>query len=209
MTTVLTTPINDGSSIRILLVAPLAAFTTAVLVMFMYKLVVTNFVAPKDKPELIIPEVTWEEPVVETILDKSKPELNETVEMPPVILPNEGPVDDGMDVTIPTTGAGTFELTFNPNSTNNSYPIARVMVGAQYPSTAAARGIEGYVDVQFDVAASGATENIQVVGYEPSTIFNRAATRAAAKWKFQPKMIDGKPVRFEGMVKRVRFEMQK
>lgn len=209
MTTVLTTPLNDSSSMRILFVAPMAAATTAVLVMFMYKLVVTNFVAPEEKPQLTIPEVTWEVPKLEPRLDKSKPELNETKELPPVIPPSDGTLDNQVDVHIPIAVTGKVVADFDPRTATNSFPIARVMVGAQYPSIAASRGIEGYVDVQFDVAASGATENIQVVGFEPSTIFNRAATRAVAKWKFQPKMIDGSPVKFEGMVKRVRFEMQK
>lgn len=208
-TSVLTTTIDSGSPLRFILATPVAAFVTVVLITFMYKLVVTNFVAPEEIETPTIPDVSWEERVIVDQIDTSKPEKEDTTPPPPAPIPSEDPVLDPADITVPTGFKDNVVEEFNPGFLENGMPIARVMVGAKYPSRAIAGGIEGFVDVRFDVAASGATENLQVVGFEPSTIFNKEALRAVSKWKFQPKMVNGQPVKFEGLVKRIRFEMQK
>lgn len=208
-TTVLTAPMDNGGSLRFFLVAPIAAATTAVLLTFMYKLVVTNFETPEEKPDLPIPEVSWETPTLEVRVDTSKPEIEDSTPPPAPHLTPDNPVVDEGAIQLFSMTKKSVVPEFDPGAFSDGMPIARVMVGAQYPSRAIAKGIEGYVDVQFDVAASGATENLQVVAFEPSTIFNRAALNAVSRWKFQPKMVNGKPVKFQGMVKRIRFEMQK
>jgi protein TonB len=91
----------------------------------------------------------------------------------------------------------------------DSLPFARVMAPPVYPARAMQRGIEGFVDVRFDVTASGATQNVRVIYAEPAGVFDQAAQSAVARWRFQPRMVDGKPEAFEGLSKRVRFNLEK
>lgn len=74
-------------------------------------------------------------------------------------------------------------------------------VDPEYPARAAQRGIEGWVLVSFTVDESGAVINqsINVEDAEPPNIFNRAAIRAAEKFRFQPPTDSDEPSRIEGV----------
>ena len=87
--------------------------------------------------------------------------------------------------------------------------VPLVRVNPQYPMRAQQRGIEGWVEVEFTISAAGTVKNARVVGYEPSTIFNKSALRAILKWKYNPKMQDGKPVERPGIIVRLGFQLAK
>ncbi len=72
---------------------------------------------------------------------------------------------------------------------SNVIPLVRVP--PRYPMRAARRRIEGWVKVEFTITETGSVKDAVVVEAQPSDIFNRAALRAIAKWKFKPKVIDG------------------
>ena len=55
-------------------------------------------------------------------------------------------------------------------------------------------GTEGWVKVAFTVTETGTVKDVSVVEAEPRRIFDRAAKTAILKWKFKPKMVDGKAV---------------
>lgn len=194
---------------RLVAVFLLAAFVTSILLLFMYNLVVNEFVAPEEKPLPTIPDIVWDMPKPMVIRSTSKPSRkNEPV---PPIIPNltTDPVKGGIVIPPVTNGViGTREkidFSFGAGET----PIARILVAPRYPGGAIARRIEGYVDVRFDVTAQGSTKNLQIIHAAPENIFNKAALKAVEKWRFDPKTIDGKPVAYIGMLKRVRFELNK
>jgi protein TonB len=102
------------------------------------------------------------------------------------------------------------ELAGGPNvgaagADTNIVPLVRV--APQYPMRAQQRGIEGWVEVSFTISTAGTVKNPRVVAYHPSTIFNRAALRAIRKWKYNPKIEDGKPVEQSDTV-RLTFELE-
>ncbi len=55
-----------------------------------------------------------------------------------------------------------------------------------YPSRAAARGIEGWVDVEFTVGADGRPRDARVVNANPRAVFDSAALEAIARWRYEP-----------------------
>ena len=57
----------------------------------------------------------------------------------------------------------------------------------------------GYVQLQFDVDTKGSPENIQVIESQPEGLFDDAAVIALSKWKYNPKITDGKPVKQLGL----------
>jgi len=83
-----------------------------------------------------------------------------------------------------------------------------VKVAPVYPARAAARGLEGYVIVEFTVTRTGTTKDIVVVE-STSSLFDRAAIDAAAKFKYKPRVINGEPVEVPGVRNRITFVLEK
>lgn len=75
-------------------------------------------------------------------------------------------------------------------------------VPPQYPFRAQRRGIEGWVKVSLLITEQGTVQDVVVLESKPEGIFDQAAAKAVMKWKFKPRIQDGKavPVRAEQVV---------
>ncbi|HEY6641675.1 TonB family protein [Povalibacter sp.] len=80
-------------------------------------------------------------------------------------------------------------------------------VPAAYPSDAERRGIEGWVDIEFIIAANGTPQNLAVRESQPAGVFDRSALDALGKWRFEPVMRNGKAVDQRAIL-RVRFALK-
>ena len=76
-----------------------------------------------------------------------------------------------------------------------------------YPKTALARGIEGFVIVEFSIDAGGTVVDSRVVKARPSNVFNKAALVAVKKFRFIPRYVDGKPVSTKGVRQKIEFKV--
>lgn len=85
-----------------------------------------------------------------------------------------------------------------------------VAIAPQYPTRAAQRGIQGWCQVSFTVDGMGnvVEDTITVVDAEPSGIFDRTSTRAALRFKFQPRVVDGEGVPVEGVQYVFRYQLE-
>ena len=63
-----------------------------------------------------------------------------------------------------------------------------------YPEKAKRRKIEGYVTARLDINPEGSVEDVEIIDSKPRGVFEREARRALFRYKFKPKMQDGKPV---------------
>lgn len=84
-------------------------------------------------------------------------------------------------------------------------PIVKVQ--PIYPRRALSRGVEGYVIVEFTVTKQGTTTNIRVVE-SSSSMFDDAAVKAAAKFKYKPRVVDGQPIEVPGVQNKITFEIE-
>lgn len=99
-------------------------------------------------------------------------------------------------------------------------PIVKVQ--PQYPRRALSRGMSGWVIVEFTVTDRGTVADAQIIetcGWiknvrnegdcfdNPNTVFNSAALKAAMKFKYKPKVIDGNPVATAGVQNKITFEL--
>ena len=84
-----------------------------------------------------------------------------------------------------------------------------VKIAPQYPRSAAQHGIEGYVVLEFTVTTLGTVKDVKVIESEPARIFDSAAIAAAKKFKYKPKVVNGKPIEVTGVRNIIRFEMEK
>ena len=92
-------------------------------------------------------------------------------------------------------------------ASGDSDAIALVRVDPAYPLRAKERGIEGWVVVEFTITPRGTIAEPKVIAYEPSTIFNSAALRAIKRWRYNPKIVEGKPVARRGVKVRLTFDL--
>ena len=95
-----------------------------------------------------------------------------------------------------------------PSVARQSDLIPLVRIEPRYPSRAARRGIEGWVKLAFTITEDGTVEDVKIVEAEPSRIFDRAASLAVRKWRFRPRIVDGKPVARSAM-QVLRFQLVK
>lgn len=126
-----------------------------------------------------------------------KPEKPEKLEQPPMPVPQ--PVKMASN-----TGVGWVPLAPNITPTGPTLEGSRVLEGAPipmvrpppiYPASAAQRGLEGWVRLQFDITQTGSVDNVLIVEEEPTGVFGRAATKALNRWRYKPEIIGGRPVR--------------
>ncbi len=79
-------------------------------------------------------------------------------------------------------------------------------VRPSYPPQAARSRTEGYVVVEFTVAADGAVQNPKVVRADPARVFDREAIRAVERSKFKPRLENGTPVS-STVTRRIEFQL--
>lgn len=191
-----------------LVLAPIGALITLLMFVFMTKLIAYSFIEPVDVVPPKFPSIIFENKPLTPL--RPKPIEKPTDVEPPPEVPPQAQVDNKY------TGPGiTFKKYVPPKNTDPSIfgdaflPVPQVRVAARYPITALNRGIEGFVDVKFDITSIGSTENIEVLYAEPEGIFENAAINAVKRWKYQPTTSNGKATRFNGLTQRIRFELQK
>lgn len=63
-------------------------------------------------------------------------------------------------------------------------PVKRVE--PTYPTDALRARTEGFVEVEFTVAADGTVSDVSVVNARPARVFERAAVVAVKQWTFAP-----------------------
>lgn len=81
------------------------------------------------------------------------------------------------------------------------------MLPPQYPPSARARSVEGWVDLVFTVDERGMVSDAQVIESEPAEVFDRAAIDAALRWRFRPVVKDGEAVSVLGEL-RMNFTLE-
>ncbi|MCZ6640711.1 MAG: energy transducer TonB [Gammaproteobacteria bacterium] len=163
----------------------------------------------EDKFGRIVDMVMLEDELELQIKDR-KPKPPPPPDEPPPDMPipdfDSSDVSQGIEI-------GTIDVTVNLNvggtggfSTDGEYlPI--VKVAPVYPRRAQTRGIEGYVLLEFVVTRTGAVRDPTVIESKPPGIFDRAATSAALKFKYKPKVVNGEPIDVAGVRNRITFEL--
>ena len=85
-------------------------------------------------------------------------------------------------------------------------PIVRI--DPKYPPQAARDGREGWVRLSFTINEVGGVDDIEVIEAEPKRVFDREARRALRKWKYKPKIVDGKAVKQTNMFVQLDFKLE-
>jgi protein TonB len=70
-----------------------------------------------------------------------------------------------------------------------------------YPRDAARAGVTGWVTLELVVNADGSVRSAKVTDSKPRGVFEASAVQAVMRWKFKPKIENGKPVEQRGSQK--------
>jgi protein TonB len=100
------------------------------------------------------------------------------------------------------------EIGLNGASASDGEYLPIVKVQPMYPNRAASRGIEGYCIVQYTVTTTGTTRD-PVVTDCPNKVFARASMKAALKFKYKPRVVDGVAVEVPGVRNKFTFQLDK
>ena len=185
-------------AVRWLVSMALALVITLLLFYMMQALIATGTALEQRVNVVKIVDATMPEIEMEVVREVERPEPIEQIDNPPPEVPERSTnldnapglnferasinLDAGLDI-----GAAGISIT-------DGEMLPLVNVTPQYPTRAASRGIEGWCQVSFTVTATGGVSDVVVVDAEPKGIFDSSSIRAAEKFKFQPKVVDGQGV---------------
>lgn len=79
----------------------------------------------------------------------------------------------------------------------------------EYPPRLLYTSTEGWVRVKFTVNSVGAVRDAVVVDSEPGSLFDDAALEAIARWRYNPRVVNGEAVERVGLQTVIRFELEK
>ena len=191
----------------------MAVMITFGLFFFMQALIATGEGLDEPLNVVKIVDSTMPEIELEVIEEIDKPELIEEITEVVEEVERQVTISDGPDLNIDRSQVQMdtgLELSNASISATDGDYLPLVAIAPQYPTRAAQRGIQGWCLVSFTVDGLGnvAEETIVVVDAEPANIFDRSSQRAAARFKFQPRVVDGKGVEVAGVQYLFRYELE-
>ena len=181
---------------------------------FMQFLIATGEAFDERISVVKIVDATMPEIELEVIEEIDKPEpIEERVQDQPEVQERQTNLDAGPALNIERqsieidTG---LELSNASISATDGDYLPLVAIAPQYPTRAAQRGIQGWCLVSFTVDGLGnvVEETIAVVDAEPPNIFDRSSIRAATRFKFQPRVVDGQGVEVSGVQYLFRYQLE-
>jgi periplasmic protein TonB len=84
--------------------------------------------------------------------------------------------------------------------------IPLVRIAPQYPRNAQRDRIEGFVVMEVTINPDGTVRSARPIKAQPRGVFETAAMQSILKWKFKPKVVDGKGVESKG-IQQIDFKM--
>ena len=199
--------IENAHALRYAISVAAGLVTTLLLILLMQALIKSDMNPFSDPGKGHVIEFVRLQEEVEVPLRRTPPRLPPPDKMPPDMPKPEfdGKGTKGVEIE-PEEPPVEPELVRPGFKTDGEYlPITKV--APVYPRRAQQRGIEGYVLLEFVVTTSGAVRDPVVIDAKPPGIFDRAAIRAALKFKYKPKVANGEPVEVSGVRNLLKFEL--
>ena len=201
--------------LRYVVAAVLGAIAALALLLLMHTLIATSDRRIDEGVAMRIADITMPETRIETNVKAQKPEKVDDPEKPPppVDTPEQHDFDDaaGSRITVSMAATPKQEIQIHTGisaaSSDGEYlPI--VKVAPIYPRRAQSRGITGYCIVEYTVTTTGATRDPVAIDCSPAGMWEDASVKAALKFKYKPRVIDGEPVEVAGVKNRFLFELE-
>ncbi|MCB1688306.1 MAG: TonB family protein [Halioglobus sp.] len=199
----------ESGPVRTVISILLAVAVVVGLFLIMNKLIDADYVDPGIEARKIADLVQPDEEIkLETTTPK--PDKVEDPEEPPPEM-EMVQLDVEMDVDVeniaPTTQVD-ISIESTGMSTGDGEYLPIVKVAPIYPRRAQSRGITGYCIVEYTVTTSGAIRDPRAVDCQPSGVFDDASVKAAYKFKYKPRVIDGEAIEVPGVQNKFTYELE-
>ncbi|EGG29463.1 Ferric siderophore transport system, periplasmic binding protein TonB [Aequoribacter fuscus] len=199
-----------GNSIVRVIIAALVAVPVAVGLFFVMQSLIDREYEQEEVKSRKIADIVVPNKEIEVNVKEVKPEKVEDPEEPP---PDMQPLEFDMDMDVDVVNlAPTAKVDVSINSSGMSsgdgeyLPI--VKVAPIYPRRAQTRGITGYCIVEYVVTKSGSIRDPIPVDCQPEGVFERASLKAAEKFKYKPRVVDGEPIEVAGVQNKFTYELE-
>jgi protein TonB len=189
----------------------LGGLITLVLFFFMQALIATGEQLTQTSNVIRIVDATMPEIVMEVVREIERPQPIDEQNQPPPPPDRTISMDLGPSLNIQRTAVNVdVGLNFGGASLNVSdgEMLPLVNVTPQYPTRAASRGIEGWCQVRFTVTETGGVRDVVVVDGEPRGMFDQSSIRAAERFRFQPRVVNGEGVAVPGVQYVFRYQLE-
>ncbi|QFU77484.1 energy transducer TonB [Halioglobus maricola] len=198
-----------GNSVRTIVSILLALPVVVGLFMIMHSLIDKDF----ENPEVTntkIADLVQPDEEIQLESNTEKPDKVEDPEEPPPDLDTpELIMDVDMDISNAAPSAAiSVEISTTGMSSGDGEYLPIVKVAPIYPRRAQTRGITGYCIVEYTVTTSGAIRDPQAVDCQPSGVFERASVKAALKFKYKPRVVDGEAIEVAGVQNKFTYELE-
>ena len=198
--------------LRLLFVLPQAILVTSLLLLLMVGLVEFADKGFSESKRIEMPDILMSEEDITIQRIVQKPERPELDETPPPEIPKQDFDEIDGDAQIGQVAfsqiKAKLDLTIGAGlqaSDGEYLPI--VKVAPVYPRRALARGIEGYVVLEYTVTKQGTVKDPVVIESKPNRIFDKVATKSALRYKYKPRVIDGEPVEVPNVRTKITFKL--
>jgi protein TonB len=195
--------------IRWITFAPIAAIVTLGLFLFMRAMIAAEF-KPQDKLETGTFEINPKVEDVKVIKRETKVDkVRKVITPPPPPMIERAKADKPTERIASLEGAiPEFEA---PKIDRQNFKIAVSDRDAQplvrIPPIMPPRAeTSGHCRVRFDVSPEGQPFNV-VATYCTKKLFERASTKSVQKWKYNPKIVDGRSVSRSGVESKITFKL--
>jgi periplasmic protein TonB len=139
--------------------------------------------------------------------EKVQPDKPPPVPEMPDLNFNKGSVENNVAQLTPVVDASgaMSKMKMTAGSDRDIVPLVRI--NPDYPPRALSRGIQGWVIVEFTISATGTVKNPRVVD-SSNSIFDDAALKAIARWRYNPKVEEGVAVERVGVQTKLTFKLE-
>lgn len=191
--------------------AILAGAVTLGLFTLMYTLIAAGDVDIDRQAPLRIADIQLGQTRIEVNVAEEKPQRPDDPDEPP-------PQPEAPSVQSRGVTAGAISVGFKPQadiqiglgglSVSDGEYLPIVKVAPIYPRRAQMRGVQGYCIVEYTVTRSGSTTDARAVDCKPAGMFDQASVRAALKFKYKPRVVDGEPVEVPGVKNKFTYTLE-
>ncbi|WP_423187022.1 energy transducer TonB [Alishewanella sp. d11] len=158
-------------------------------------------------------------PIVELFIppEETEPEIRRELPPKPDLIPpkmtlnHQDPVDSSQNTITHTFTPDLGIALQGPNlntGMQNTMATPIVRVEPRFPLEAARQGISGWVKLAYSIDETGSVIDISIIEAEPKNIFDKEAIRALRRWKYQPQLVEGQPVKQTNLQVQLDFQLQ-
>jgi protein TonB len=163
-----------------------------------------------DEERTRLADIFMPERDIETQVKEQKPDKIEDPEEPPPDMDTPD-MDTDVDTNVVNTAPQSsveIDISSSGMGASDGEYLPIVKVAPIYPRRAQTRGITGYCIVEYTVTKNGSIRDPQAVDCSPSGVFERASVKAAEKFKYKPRVVDGEPIEVAGVQNKFTFELE-